>query len=192
MVLQGTNLENRNVHDNTCNHQCSRCGECCGLFIPFTEKELTIIKEYVKTHNIQPTNRINQVTGVFNAHCCFYDEVNKKCNIYEVRPYVCRDFKCDRKDWLQRRNQYEKRGKYNSTLNDKMIMATFDDKVYEDYEPILRYCFSIISDVSGRGIDSKTVVEFLKHINREDILNHITAIDENGNKYSGTEIANAP
>ena len=44
---------NDNIKDMTKEGKCSRCGECCGLFIPFTKKELKIIKEYVNKNNIK-------------------------------------------------------------------------------------------------------------------------------------------
>ena len=80
------------VINNTCNGKCSNCGQCCGLFIPFNDDDIDRIKKYVKANDIKQTNRINVLTGVFNAHCCFLDTVNHKCKIYPVRPYVCRDY----------------------------------------------------------------------------------------------------
>ena len=175
------------VTDKTNNHVCSRCGQCCGLFIPFTGKEVSVIKKYVKEHNITQTNRIDTVTNSFKAHCCFYDEENKLCKIYEVRPYVCRDFKCDRKDWKQRRDMYEKRAKYNSTFSKKTILATFDDMIYQDYFPIFRYILSMLPQSKG-GIDSTHLLELLKQVNRLDLLNYITATDDNENTIDGKDI----
>lgn len=176
------------VKNNTCKGQCSRCGECCGLFIPFTDKELSIIKEYVSKHNIQPTYRF--VEGGMEARCCFYDSKNHKCNIYEVRPYVCRDFKCDHKDWMKRRDQYEKRSKYNSTLasKDKIIIATFDDLIYQDYRYILQYFITLAYSKSYGGVDGTVLHDVLKMANRLDLLQYLTAYDENGNEIKGTDI----
>lgn len=173
-----------NIKDMTINHKCSQCGNCCGLFIPFTDKELQIIKRYVKEHNIKPTNRITDKG--FEAHCCFYDNENKICKVYEVRPFVCKDFKCDHKDWLRRRDKYEKFGKYNSTKH-KRILATFDDMVYGDYEPILRYLLNLSTDETG-GVDHKRLIALIKSVHRLDILNQFKAYDENGKEYSGNEL----
>ena len=85
------------IQNKTINDKCIRCGECCALFIPFTNSELEIIKQYVKKYNIKPTNRVNVLTNQFDAKCPFYNNIEKKCNIYEVRPYACRDFICSRK-----------------------------------------------------------------------------------------------
>lgn len=177
---------NGKISDKTCKGQCSRCGECCSIFIPFTEKELSIIKEYVSKHNIQPVNRFTP-KGM-EAMCCFYDSKNHKCNIYEVRPFVCRDFKCDHKDWLKRRNQYEKRSKYNNTVGKKFIAATFDDLIYDDYRYILQYFVSLSYDEITKGVESSKLVNLLKLVNREDTLKFITAYDEEGNRIKGTDL----
>lgn len=176
-----------NVTDMTCNGECSRCGSCCGLFIPFTDEELDIIKEYVKLHNIQPYNRINVLTNQFNAQCCFFDATEKKCRIYPARPYVCRDFICNRKDWQIYRDKYEKMAKYNSTINNKTIMATFDDMVYGNYEPILRYIFGILP-VTDNGVESAIIVELLQQINRLDLLDQFSVYNEKGEKLSGKDL----
>ena len=106
------------IKDMTCNGECSRCGSCCGLFIPFTDEELNLIKYYVKVNNIKPTNNRIINGNQLIAQCCFYDKENKKCNIYSVRPFVCKDFMCNHKDWKERRDMYEKRTKYNSSLRE--------------------------------------------------------------------------
>ena len=177
------------VINNTCNGKCSNCGQCCGLFIPFNDDDIDRIKKYVKANDIKQTNRINVLTRVFNAHCCFLDTVNHKCKIYPVRPYVCRDFMCNRQNWLSKRNEYESKAKYNSTINTQ-IMATFDDKIYNDYEPILRYIFGIIYDNYDGKIDHNILIKFIQHIHREDLLYYFSAYDENGKKFDGNDLLN--
>ena len=181
--------KDQSITDMTCKGECSRCGSCCGLFIPFTEKELDTIKKYVKLHNIQPYNRINVLTGQLTAQCCFYDATEKKCRIYPARPYVCRDFICNRKDWHKHRDKYEARAKYNSTISKKQIMATFDDLVYDDYEPILRYVLGILPVTEG-GVEDRFIIELLKQINRLDLLDWFSGYNEKGEKLSGREILN--
>ena len=144
-----------NIKDMTCNGNCSRCGNCCGLFIPFNDEDLPKIKKYVKQHNIKQENRLNIMTGQFEARCCFYDKVNKKCNIYEVRPYVCRDFICNRKNWRDKRDEYEMNCTYNSSLKPQLKMGTFDDLIYGDYEPLTRFVMGMIYDITGGIIDEK-------------------------------------
>ena len=174
------------VTDNTCNNECSRCGECCGLFIPFTRKELKKIQKYVKDKNIKPVmNRIKD--NSFEARCCFYDTENKKCNIYDVRPYVCRNFMCNHKDWKERRDKYEERAYYNSTKSSKQVLATFDDLVYGDLFPIIQFLVSLCSDINGK-VEEKDFVLALKHFNRTDILEHMQLILDSGEQLSGKEI----
>lgn len=175
------------IKDMTCNGECSRCGSCCGLFIPFTEKELKDIKEYVSKHNILPTNNRITSQNQLIARCCFYDEKEHKCNIYPVRPFVCRDFMCNHKDWKERRDMYEKRTKYNSSLREDRICATFDDAVYNDYNIILMYAFNSCLDPKG-GVDSKKLIMFLRLMNRLDLLNHFSVYDENDNEIKGIDL----
>lgn len=179
-------MNNEDIVNNTCNGLCSCCGSCCSLFIPFTEKELTIIKQYVKEHNIKPINREDETS--IKASCCFYDDKNHKCNIYEVRPYACRDFKCDHKDWKKRRELYCKRAKYNSIINNKVKIATFDDLIYGDFTYIIRYLCNMSIDKRTNAIDSDILIEILKKCNRLDILDHFSVYDENNNKIEGKDL----
>ena len=66
-------------------------------------------------------------------------------------------------------------------------MATFDDLIYEDYGPIMQYLLNMFC-VTKNGYASETLVDMLKYINRLDILEHISVIDDNGNKISGTNL----
>lgn len=74
---------------------CSRCGNCCSAMIPLTKKEEKIIRKYIHENKIEP--EFFQDEEKMNLQCCFYDRTNKKCKIYEVRPNICKTFKCDRK-----------------------------------------------------------------------------------------------
>lgn len=162
-----------NIKNNTINNECSRCGECCGLFIPFTDNEIDIIKQYVIEHNIKQENRLTNQG--FEARCCFYNVKNHYCKIYPARPFVCKDFCCANKDWKSKRDSYELRTPYNSSLRKDKIIATFDDKIYNDYEPLLRVLMSL---------SNKDPIRFkalLEEFHRTDILNIITCKDENDN-----------
>lgn len=75
----------RNMLLNIPEHKnCKNCGMCCGP-VPATEKEINIIKAYVRKNKIKAKK-----CGLLD--CCFRDEKNKKCLIYHVRPLVCRLF----------------------------------------------------------------------------------------------------
>lgn len=166
----------KEVQNMTINNQCSHCGQCCGMFIPFTNKEIKEIKKYVKKHHIKPITDRETPNG-FEARCCFYDKVNKKCNIYPVRPYVCRDFMCNHDDWKQRRDKYELLGSYNSSLKPTKL-AAFDDLIYEDYSIIIRFIVGLTSK-NGK-IDYEDFIKAIKYFDREDLLQYMKIYGKNG------------
>ena len=63
-------------------HDCKNCGECCGV-IPCTPSELSQIQNYVKKNKIKPKIQTNMT-------CPFRNNKDHKCNIYPVRPMMCR------------------------------------------------------------------------------------------------------
>ena len=112
---------------------CSRCGECCTPLLPISRKEEKRIREYIKLHKIEP--EFFQDGKNINLQCCFYDRKNKVCKIYEVRPCICRSFKCNRNvDDLEREkvNNHE-RAYWNRMINNKtehitdMRLLFYDD-----------------------------------------------------------------
>ena len=67
-----------------------------------------------------------------------------------------------------------------------IIIGTFDDLIYGDYRYILQYFISTCYDSNTKSIDSEKFVNLLTSCNRLDLLQYITAYDENGNKIKGT------
>lgn len=178
----------KDLQNMTINDKCSHCGQCCGMFIPFTKLEIKVIKQYVKEFNIKPVTDRETPSG-FEGRCCFYDKINKKCNIYPVRPLVCQDFMCNHKDWKKRRDKYEKYGDYNSSLKKSAsTLAAFDDLIYEDYYPIIRFIIGLTA--SNNYIDSDKFLEAIKYFHREDLLKYIKAINENGEEVKGEDLKN--
>ena len=168
-------IDEKEVVDNTQNGECIRCGECCGLFVPFTEKELKTIKKYVKQNKILPTDRINKYNGSMEGRCCFYNIAERKCNIYPVRPKVCRDFMCNHKDWRERREKYAKYGTYNSSYNGNKLL-TFDDAIYDNYEPLIRTILALATDEDG--CDAEKVIKVINYLNRRDLIDKFVAYGE--------------
>ena len=78
----------------TCNGKCSNCGQCCGDILHLSKTEIKRIDEYLKKHKIVATER--NILVDYDNTCPFRDNKNKKCKIYEVRPDICRIFKCDK------------------------------------------------------------------------------------------------
>lgn len=81
------------VTDFTVNGECSNCGKCCSNLLPLSKDEVKRIKRYIQKHRIKE-QRHNVAAGV-DMTCPFRDEANKKCLIYEIRPAICRLFKCN-------------------------------------------------------------------------------------------------
>lgn len=88
---------NNEISDYTINGECSNCGACCNDIIPLTNADVNRIKRYLRKNNIKPiTNRMNFLAKkTLDTTCPFRDNKNNKCIIYEVRPLVCRCFKCN-------------------------------------------------------------------------------------------------
>lgn len=126
--------------------KCSCCGNCCGFVVPYSKKELEIIKKYVKKYNIKPVKgRQYIIPGmaqpIWDVCCCFCDKENHKCLIYEVRPYVCRDFKCSNKDWQERRLKYEENADYNKTGGK---IFPFDESIFDDKKMTLEFLINLV------------------------------------------------
>lgn len=85
---------NISITDYTCNGQCSGCGQCCGDILHLSKEEIRTIEKYLKTHEIEATPR--NVLVSYDNTCPFRDRKNKICKIYEVRPQICRAYKCDK------------------------------------------------------------------------------------------------
>lgn len=93
-LIQFLNDMKSGVYNYTDNGKCINCGNCCTSLLPVTNDELKAIKRYIKKKHIKPYPRHKDVS--FDLTCPFRNDVEKKCNIYEVRPQICRDFKCDK------------------------------------------------------------------------------------------------
>jgi len=74
--------------------KCKRCGRCCGI-VPFQQEEY----DRVKHTGIQFERQIIAGHVVYipksaikTSSCPFYNRKKKLCEIYELRPEVCRAF----------------------------------------------------------------------------------------------------
>lgn len=83
----------KGVYNFTDNGKCTCCGNCCTALLQMTKNELKAIQRYVKRKHIH----IEKHDGCdFDLTCPFRNNEKKICNVYEVRPMICRDFKCDK------------------------------------------------------------------------------------------------
>lgn len=114
---------NCNNYCDSCGN-CTRCGECCAACLPITRKEEKRIKEYVKQNNIEP--EFFQTEKDINLNCCFYDRTNKICKIYEVRPNICRSFKCNRNIFKldKEKEENHKRAYWNKLIDGEIKNLT--------------------------------------------------------------------
>ena len=131
---KGMNSSTRSYEDRTNNGECSKCGECCNTFLPLTEQDVSTIKEYVKANNIQPC--YHGTGAELDAYCPFLDS-NKRCKIYEVRPLICRFFKCSRKHLPPRQQK--------AFINKNMRYANLWAEIFNDYR--LDFLFSKLKEV---------------------------------------------
>lgn len=85
------------VFDFTKSGECSNCGSCCSDFLPISEKEIKNIKKYIREKNIKEQKHIIPTsTPTIDFTCPFRNNSKRRCEIYAVRPAICRDFKCDK------------------------------------------------------------------------------------------------
>ena len=87
--------------DQYANHcvdgKCSGCGECCVDILTVTPAEIGRIKEYVQKHNIKEHRQAPFYDpNATDLSCPFRNQQTRKCEIYPVRPYICRTFICSK------------------------------------------------------------------------------------------------
>ena len=120
---------NNGTYDLTDNGKCTQCGECCANLLPMTDEEIEIIRKYVKKHNIKEHRHfLPLATPTIDMTCPFLNDSKKteKCDIYKVRPRICKDFSCcpsERKPLVM---------KWRLKAKARDVRATFFNK--EDFE----------------------------------------------------------
>lgn len=84
------------ITNYTIDNKCSNCGNCCNNILPVNKDEIKRIKRYIKEHDIKAVKRFYPTDHKsIDMMCPFRDDDKKICNIYEVRPKVCRLFLCN-------------------------------------------------------------------------------------------------
>ena len=100
------------IWDFTEEGKCSSCGQCCSDLLPVSEKELKRIRAYIKKRGVKERKHLVPLAApVVDMTCPFRNNVERRCEIYDVRPAICRDFQCDkpRKGVWAKREFYEKK-----------------------------------------------------------------------------------
>lgn len=92
---------NHSTVDLTKGGQCTQCGGCCTNSLQLTSTEIKEIRNYVRKHKIKPhVINLPTVDRCLDATCPFLnmDKKTERCNIYPVRPHICKVFSCGDKD----------------------------------------------------------------------------------------------
>lgn len=123
-------------HCNCVDGKCIGCGECCGDILPVTDKEIKRLKQYAKKHNLKEHRH-----NVFNAElrdctCPFLDGETHRCDVYAVRPEICRSFICtktlaeaDRDRELLSETREQKSIRYEIFGNDENLSLLLEAKL---------------------------------------------------------------
>lgn len=75
---------------------CNKCGRCCANILMLSNKEIDNIRDYIEQHDISVINR-NTIFMKEDINVCPFLSNNNMCNIYEVRPSICRSYNCNPK-----------------------------------------------------------------------------------------------
>lgn len=111
------------VWDYTEDGKCSQCGSCCSDFLPVGKHELKRIRDYVKKHEIKQRRHCAPFAQKIKIDmvCPFRNNDEKRCEIYPVRPAICRDFRCDK----PKKGIWADRAKYESKFSVVSMRETF-------------------------------------------------------------------
>lgn len=86
------------LYDFTKGGKCTGCGACCSALLPVSGKEIKEIKRYIKRNRIKEQRHNYPVNNLGSDLTCPFLNDSKptnKCEIYPVRPEICRSFICN-------------------------------------------------------------------------------------------------
>ena len=83
------------ITDFTVDGHCSGCCACCSDFLPMSKAEIERIRAYVRKHHLKEHTTVVNPGVYVDGTCPFRNNVARKCDIYPVRPEICRCFQCD-------------------------------------------------------------------------------------------------
>lgn len=97
------------------NPTCKGCNECCSIIVMITKEEFMRLRKFLRHDNLgkQIFKRgINLITryrdqGTLYLMCPFCNS-KKRCEIYSMRPKMCRDFHCTKELATPDYDQYKK------------------------------------------------------------------------------------
>ena len=165
------------VETKCVNGKCVGCGSCCTELLPMTLKEVETIQNYVKENKIKPYSEIFfEYNGVpsMNLMCPFRDLDTKTCRIYEVRPNICRQFKCNQDTRVIEKNRLiaHNKAKYNhikAKTDNISNVASMRELIYGNKLDTLRL---VMLDLlrTHKSINIQMVVYTLLYFGRNDLI----------------------
>ena len=75
--------------------KCKNCIACCTPDVLITKEEYDLLKSKLSLEMISDI-RVT-LNKTINLYCPFADLKNKKCKIYNKRPFACRLYHCNKK-----------------------------------------------------------------------------------------------
>lgn len=83
------------VNDLTNNGVCTTCGQCCASLLPLTKAEIDRLRDLAKT-KIPHEIPVQEDATTIDLTCPFLNssKTENRCDIYNDRPTVCRNFTC--------------------------------------------------------------------------------------------------
>ena len=84
------------TYENHCvDGKCSNCGNCCVDLLPVTKGELDKLYHYAKKHGLKEHRQAPfWDPKATDLTCPFRNSHTKQCEVYPVRPLICRSFTC--------------------------------------------------------------------------------------------------
>lgn len=119
--------DKRKCTNNSDKGKCSKCMSCCTDFIPLTQEDIFRIKNYMKTHPVE-RNVMTDASGNYLVLCPFLSESG--CQIYPVRPEVCRGFSCWHNNFSIKKNKVKCLA--NAVVNGKSNYKSLHEIFWDD------------------------------------------------------------
>ena len=162
--------------NNCINNNCSKCGQCCTPFLPMSKSEVKKIYDYLKKHPDiinEAYNNGPEIDGKIYIRCCFYKD--NKCLIYEVRPWICRAYKCNQSDLEIASNK--------NIAGNKAFYNTKDIKTINDFRNLFFNDATLLvaGIIHTTGIkDVDALYEMAKKLGRKEIIDYVERMKQNG------------
>lgn len=119
------------VTDYTIKGKCSNCGACCTDFLPVSEREIQKIRKYVKDNCLKPhTVAPVLLRESLDMTCPFRNNAEQKCDIYHIRPQICRTFMCNHRQGDIERNRDSFQDRYKAVSMRDVIFGDPSNREY--------------------------------------------------------------